>query len=265
MKRLQRDWANYGPDTVVGRFLRWPLKLLPRSIPLPILSGYCRGLRWTLGSSLYSCWLGTYELDKQRKLAEFIREGMTVLDIGANTGFYTLLFAKAVGPSGHVYAFEPFPANAEQLARHVRINNLENVTLMSAAVSQSPGTASFAAGSTPYSGTLADAGTIEVPTVSIDHFIAEEHAWPDLIKMDIEGGETAAVHGAESLLSVGRTTWFIALHNAGARSTCETVFRKHGYRLFGLEGRELSTIPATATEIYALPFSSAPPRASDRR
>lgn len=265
MNWLQRDWTNRQPDTAVGRLLRWPLKLLPRSIPLPILSGYCRGLKWTLGSSLYSCWFGTYELDKQRKLAEFMREGMTVYDIGANTGFYTLFFARAVGSNGHVYAFEPFPVNARQLARHVRINNLENVTPVNMAVSQRPGTASFKAGSTPYSGKLAETGTIEVPTVSLDQFTTEGHAWPDLIKMDIEGGETAAVYGAESLLIGGRTTWFVALHDADARSTCENIFRKHGYQLFDLEGRELSTIPATVTEIYALPFFPVPQLASDSR
>lgn len=259
MSWLQRDWTEIRPDTAAGRLLRLPLRLLPRSIPLPILSGYCRGMKWTLGSSLYSCWFGTYELDKQRKLAEFLREGMTVCDVGANTGFYTLFFARAVGPNGRVYSFEPLPGNSEQLARNVRLNDLANVTLTSAAVSDRPGTASFEIGSTPYSGKVGAAGTTQVPTISLDGFISEGNAPPDLIKMDIEGGEVAAVRGAEALLSVGRTIFFVALHDAEARRTCETALRKHGYRLFSLEGRELSTIPPSMTEIYALPSSPGAP------
>lgn len=57
-------------------------------------------MAWVVGSAPHGCWLGTYELEKQRTIMPFIKPGMTIFDIGAQAGFYTLLFSRLVGPSG---------------------------------------------------------------------------------------------------------------------------------------------------------------------
>ena len=95
--------------------MRWPLRLAPRGRAVPILFGPARGLRWVVGVGLHGCWLGTYEWHKQRRFAREIKPGEVFFDIGANTGFYTLLAAKRTGTGGIVHAFEPNPRNLAPL------------------------------------------------------------------------------------------------------------------------------------------------------
>jgi len=57
-------------------------------------------------------------------LKTFLREGMTILDIGANIGYYALLEARSVGPSGRVVAVEPEPRNAALLRRNVQFSTM---------------------------------------------------------------------------------------------------------------------------------------------
>src|SRR5207253_6545315 len=68
-----------------------------------------------------------------------VREGDVVLDIGANIGYYTLVFAELVGDSGRVFAFEPEPANFALLSENTGLNGRANVTLVNAAVADAGG------------------------------------------------------------------------------------------------------------------------------
>ena len=77
-----------------------------------------------------------HELTEIEFLKQIIKNGDTVLDLGANIGVYTLIFAKLVGKSGHVFAFEPDPTNFEILSKNVVENKHENVTLVQKAVSE---------------------------------------------------------------------------------------------------------------------------------
>jgi hypothetical protein len=86
--------------TLLGKVLRLPLRLLPKGMAIPILRGSAKGLKWIVGSSNHGCWLGTYELEKQVALERFVKPGMTVYDIGAQAGFYTLFFSRLVGGGG---------------------------------------------------------------------------------------------------------------------------------------------------------------------
>jgi hypothetical protein len=83
--------------TLLGKVLRLPLRLLPKGMVVPILTGPAKGQKWIVGSSNHGCWLGTYELEKQAVLERFVKPGMTVYDIGAQAGFYSLFFSRLVG------------------------------------------------------------------------------------------------------------------------------------------------------------------------
>src|SRR6185369_10140974 len=76
-----------------------------------------------------------YEPMETRLFKREIKPGQTVLDIGANIGYYTLIAAKLVGPTGKVYAFEPDPANFRLLKKNVEGNGHTNVVLVDCAVS----------------------------------------------------------------------------------------------------------------------------------
>lgn len=64
--------------TLIGKLLRAPLRLIPRSAVFPILQGPLRGKRWTVGSGSHGCWLGSYEYSKQTLLRQELRAGQVV-------------------------------------------------------------------------------------------------------------------------------------------------------------------------------------------
>ena len=77
---------------------------------------------------------GTWEPEVLRAVMTTVKPGMTVIDIGAHIGYYTLLFAKCVSPNGQVVAFEPLPVNFELLKRNIQLNELACVQTFSQAV-----------------------------------------------------------------------------------------------------------------------------------
>ena len=79
----------------------------------------------------------TYEEFETEIVKKIIKSGDIVLDIGANIGYYTLIFAKLVGNSGKVFSFEPEPTNYELLQKNIMINEYTNVDFFRKAVSNS--------------------------------------------------------------------------------------------------------------------------------
>lgn len=148
---------------------------------------------------------GRYERETTDLCGQLLRSAMTVVDLGANVGFYTLLAARLVGPRGRVYAFEPHPVNLRLLERNIQLNKYDNVTTVPRAVSNFCGATSLVVGNGPgvsslYSGPLTSAKTMDVETTTLDEFFSSE-GWPavDLIKIDIEGAECAALDGMSEL------------------------------------------------------------------
>ena len=87
---------------------------------------------------------GVYESALTRACPDLVDDGGTVVDVGANIGYFTVLFSDAVGPSGTVYALEADPRNYELLERNVATRGCSNVTTEQVAVSDAPGTPEFA-------------------------------------------------------------------------------------------------------------------------
>ena len=77
-----------------------------------------------------------YETDVMKKI---VKKGDVDLDLGANIGYYTLIFAKIVGKNGKVFAFEPDLTNFTLLKKNVEINGYKNVVLINKAVSDKTG------------------------------------------------------------------------------------------------------------------------------
>lgn len=212
-------------QTLAGRVLRLPLRLIPPDTVVTVRRGLTAGMKWRVGASTHGCWLGTYEAGKQAAIRKLVKPGMNVFDIGANAGYYTLALA-ALGAK--VWAFEPLAENVANLLHHVRINALE-VTVIQAAVSDRDGLAGFRIAPDNSMGSLTVTSDYLVPTVTLDNLIATSAApIPDIVKMDVEGAEALVLQGAAELLRARRTTWLISLHGIDQRDQCQSLLTAAG-------------------------------------
>ena len=152
-----------------------------------------------------------------------VRRGMTVLDVGANVGAYTLIFATWVGEQGRVFALEPASAAREGLRVHVALNNFDaRVTIVDAAAAASVGRAPFAvhpsggASSLTLAGfdPLDDVAQIIVATETIDNFCKVRRLTPAVIKIDVEGAELDVLKGARQTLALPGMHAFVEFHPA---------------------------------------------------
>ena len=147
------------------------------------------------------------ERHEMRDFKKVIRPGMTVLDIGANSGTFTYFVSKLVGPNGKVYAFEPEPANFRALDRLVKSKNLQNVKTYNVALSSKEGTHTlfvdkFSSGCHSFSQDNLISSVkngIEVQTTTLDSVLAA-NGRVDIIKIDIQGAEGLVFEGGQKLL-----------------------------------------------------------------
>ena len=175
------------------------------------------GIEWNLdlreGIDLTIFVLGAFERDTLRALRSLVKEGATVLDIGANIGAHTLHLARLVGDKGRVIAFEPTGYALAKLRANLRANpDLESRVEVHQAflvAKAGAGVASSVASSWPVDGTPPDdprmgsramdlSGAL---AMTLDSAIAAAGD-PDvqLIKMDVDGHELEVLEGCRSLL-----------------------------------------------------------------
>lgn len=236
--------SGISKDTLIGKILRAPLRLIPRSAVVPILQGPLRGKRWTVGSSTHGCWLGSYEYEKQKALQRELKAGDVMYDVGANVGFYSLLASVLVGESGHVYAFEPAPGNLAALKKHLKMNRVRNCTVIEAAVSATDGNAAFDPSEDRSTGHLAETGGVRVRTLTLDRLIHDGAVRPPtLMKIDIEGAEPDCLRGASDIIQSFRPVIFLATHGREVHASCCEILVQWNYRLISLDAR-----PIDATE-----------------
>lgn len=154
---------------------------------------------------------GVYRVEEKHRdfMLSRVREGGTILDVGAHIGYYTLLFAKRTGEHGRVYAFEPSTKTRARLLENISLNDFANITTVEAAASDAAGTATInlAGGSNTGSTSLhfdsGAVGTERVETIIIDDYL-ERHGIDeiDLIKIDVEGHELHVLQGMRRTLNV---------------------------------------------------------------
>ncbi|MEQ8247516.1 MAG: FkbM family methyltransferase [Alphaproteobacteria bacterium] len=185
-----------------------------------------------------------------------IRPGAVVLDVGAHVGLFAMPAAIAAGKNGAVVAFEPAPRNVDLLRRHVRLNKLSNVevvqTLLGDQVrrdvefhvaSRDSGLNSLA--DTPK---LKGSRKIGLPMISLDAFCFDRGLKPNLIKMDIEGGELAALRGARNVLQRDRPLLLLSVHPWHLRQLGHSVeevqdlLGELGYEVFDSDENRVETL-----------------------
>jgi FkbM family methyltransferase len=237
--------------STLGKLLRLPLRLVPREMPVFILQGPLRGKRWIAGSSTHGCWLGSYEYEKQHLLAQMVKPGCTVFDIGANVGFYTLLASTLVGTHGRVYAFEPVSRNVRYLRKHLDLNHLSNVTVIEAAVADRDGVALFDEGPDRSEGRISAQGKLRVEMVALDRLVETGRLpMPDYLKIDVEGAESMVLHGASNLLVKRHPVILLATHGIEVhRESCSLLIAL-GYALSSIDNRAIQDTDEILAEYH---------------
>lgn len=150
-------------------------------------------------------WHHTFEPVTTDFFKKNIKYGQTVIDLGANIGYFTLLFSGLVGSTGHVYAFEPEPENANLLRKNLELNSIKNVTVIQKAVDSKVTTRLLHINKKNrgnhqifYEGEYRE--TIEVQSTTLDDYFSNQDLKIDWIKMDIEGAEVEALQGMKNLI-----------------------------------------------------------------
>ena len=226
------NWLRRRVNRSVGNRFRW----------VEITAGGLSGLSLYLDlSQEKDYWLGTYEPDLQRAIQELVQSGQTAYDVGANVGYVTLLLARQVGRQGAVIAFEPFPANVERLKQNLSAHaDLARMEVVAAAVVEAAQTVSFLVGASDDTGRVV-ASAAEAPSpgnllavrgVALDELVFEQgYPPPQVVKIDIEGGEVAALRGMRRLLHQVRPLVLLETHTQACTEAAWQLLTQAGYRL----------------------------------
>ncbi|MEW5757050.1 MAG: FkbM family methyltransferase [Pseudomonadota bacterium] len=146
---------------------------------------------------------GYYEKAETLRVAQLLRPGDAVVDVGANIGYYTCLMSQAVGGTGVVYAFEPVPENREILAKNIALNALTNVEVNDVALGEERRRAVIAInqknrGAHSLVAAAGSACGMEIAVARFDDVVpARELA---LVKIDVEGYELSVLKGMKGHL-----------------------------------------------------------------
>lgn len=164
-------------------------------------------LATAVGADLFA---GCFEPAELAFVSRHLKRGQVVLDVGANAGLYTVIAARIVGNTGHVFAFEPDNRAVALLRRNVALNGLTNVTVIEAAVSNETGQRQFAAASDIAMSSLAvthrDDQQVQswrtVEAIRLDDALRKYGIQgASFLKIDVEGAEKLVFEGASDLLA----------------------------------------------------------------
>lgn len=182
--------------------------------------GALQGYRMCIDWNRYRSFIyGTWEPKVIHAVTETVKAGMTVIDIGAHIGYYSLFFTRCVGPHGRVFAFEPLPGNFTLLQKNVQLNNLLNVQTLNQAVFSRTQEIDITAPDdqpNPGSGSLtSETGdkNYHVKAISMDDFCKDHDLRPDVLKIDVEGSEYDVLVGAKETIGRCRPSLLIELHH----------------------------------------------------
>ncbi len=209
---------------------------------------------------------GRYEPNEFSVLTTILKPGMVVLDVGANLGLYSLFASRLVGREGKVIALEPSSREFEQLTSNLDLNGLSNVRAVRAAASDREGEIELLVAVALHSGHNTTGGfgyetaldhRERVPAITLDRLVTcEKLSRVDLIKIDIEGGELAALRGASETLARFHPILLIEVadrslrHQRASSAQLLDLICRHGYRLFAFSEENGRPMPAERKPYY---------------
>lgn len=151
---------------------------------------------------------GKWEETETELIKNEIYDGNVVLDIGANIGYFTLIFAKKVGSKGKVFAFEPEPNNFRLLKKNVQVNNFQNVVIENFALSENNGRINLylserdVGSHRVYQSNKVTNNFVTVKKIKLDDYLKKYSFSKNIsfIKLDVEGAELDVLKGMTGIL-----------------------------------------------------------------
>ncbi len=207
--------------------------------------------------------LGTYEPEQTRLFRSKCRPGDTVIDVGANVGWYTIIASKLVGKDGTVIAFEPEPENFAILKRNVLANGCDNVILEQKALSNAAGTLTLYLDelNKGMHSIVSDqrGGAIKVEGLRLDDYLENRFKKVDFVKIDVEGAEPMVLEGMrraiESHPGIRLVVEFAPERVVAAGHQPKQYlegFIEQGFLIYIIDEANRQVVPTTPAEILAL-------------
>lgn len=190
---------------VLLRFLTWQVgsRVLKRPVALEFVGGSRMLTRTGMLGATVNHYVGLYEFEDMAFVLHALRPEDSFVDIGANVGAYTVLAGAVAGASG--LAIEPVPSTFQSLRDNVLLNDLHGrVACLNVGVSDQGGTLRLSTHQDAMNHVVTDASpaagaVVEVPVRRLDDLVGD--LYPLLLKIDVEGWETAVIAGGKALLS----------------------------------------------------------------
>ena len=192
-----------------------------------------------------------------------VKPGDSVIDMGANFGWYTHVLSSAVGPSGKVYSIEPIPDTFKVLKGVIRKLRLENAFPMNYAMSNVDGTTVMSVPQHEYGGNnfyraqvetrdskaIKAQKTYKVPMRSLDSQFLSMANQITFIKCDVEGHELPVVKGGTRFFERSKPAWLMEVGgNPDQKGTAShelfRIMEHYGYGVYFFDGKLIRPRPA---------------------
>lgn len=210
---------------------------------------------------------GKYEPETYKLFKHIVKSGMVVIDIGTHIGYFTRLFSKLTKQGGLVYALEADPENFSLLQKNTA--HLKNVCAIKIAVTDKKGEINFYRSEktgchSTIPNTEQQKEVITVLATDLDSLLldTEQISKIDLIKMDIEGGEMAALRGMKKIIGANPEIALVVEFNPGCLKMAKVIptdfiktLRDLGFKIFSIQSKDLIEIGPQENfpEKYLLP------------
>lgn len=249
------NWYSASKNSFFKRFFEYFIQmaviclkyLQSMSFPNRSTGGWWWIWRWR-----FEILMGWNEFESVKLCRQFVKPGMTVIDVGAHIGYYTRLLSELVGRSGRVFAFEAHPDNYAVLKQNLRGRKYSNVEIYNCAVSDQKGKMQLyvSSGSSNHSllmGYTEESGIIDVESITIDSFLSEKGIKSvDFMKMDVEGAEPLVIAGMRNMIASSPKFSLLAEYNPQALLSGNIAPDKF-LRDLHETGFQVQTVPNDAT------------------
>ena len=265
LKQIMISWYNFSEEFLSKQSLEFRqkrvIKAYRRRLSNFVISRYTSEFVEIDGRKMYLDPTDSLKLSFRRYddftenfVKSRIKKNDTIIDLGANIGYWTLFFAQNVGDNGKIFAFEPEPSLFELLKKNVNVNNFLNVITIQKAVSNKTQKTKLFLSHNPNDHRIYDPSderkSIEIECIRLDDYFKNFNGEINFIKSNIQGADFAAILGMPEIIKKSKNLEIIAEYSSALlegfgfspRDFLMTL-QKTGFKLFDLNSQEKKIIP----------------------